>query len=253
MTDRWRVSANLATLANALLGVGAVLYTLAGNKLWAMLLIAMAIGFDGLDGLFSRRSRGGPTVVGRVADSVADALTFGVAPAFLIAVHGPGTPWPSWGILPVVLAGAYLVAAIARLVYFTARAYEHPYFLGIPTPQSALALTVVLLFHDTPAFQGVAPLGVLFGVAVLSVMMVVPIPYPKMRRGSRLRLPMALTAVAAAIALVPIQFFPPAGSSLYVVSEIGAYAFLVGVAIYYVVGPFTVHRREVPVPGGGIH
>ena len=31
MTDRWRVYANLATLGNGLLGVGAILYTLAGN------------------------------------------------------------------------------------------------------------------------------------------------------------------------------------------------------------------------------
>ena len=246
MTDRWRVYANLATLGNGLLGVGAILYTLAGNQLWAMLLIAMAIGLDGLDGIFSRKSPLGPQLLGRVADSVADAVTFGLAPAFLIAVHGDAPAWQAWGSLPFLLGGIYLAAALARLVYFTARAYEHPYFLGIPTPESALALTVVLLFHDTPAFQGVAPLGVFFGVALLSVLMVVPIPYPKMRRGSPLRVPMALTAVAAAFALVPLQFFPPSGSAAYLASEGAAYAFLVGVVIYYLIGPFTVRRSSVP-------
>ena len=251
MTDRWRVYANLATLGNGLLGVGAILYTLAGNKLWAMLLIALAIGFDGLDGLFSRRSSVGPNVLGRVADSVADGLTFGLAPAFLIAVHGTAPAWQAWGLLPLLLAALYFSAAIARLVYFTARAYEHSHFLGIPTPESALALTVVLLFHDTPAFQGVAPVGVFFGVAVLSVLMVVPIPYPKVRRGSPLRLPMALTAGAAAFALVPLQFFPPAGSVLYLASEVAGYAFLIGVATYYLVGPFTVPRIPRRAPGEG--
>ena len=246
MTDRWRVFANLATLANGLLGVGAILYTLAGNKVWAMLLIAIAIGFDGLDGIFSRRSTVGPTALGRVADSVADGTTFGLAPAFLIAVHGTSPAWQSWGVVPVLLAGLYFAAAIARLVYFTARAYEHPYFLGIPTPESALALTAVLLFHDTPAFQGVAPLGVFFGVALLSVLMVVPIPYPKMRRGSVLRLPMAFTAAVAALALVPLQFFPRSGSALYAASEVAAYLFLAGVATYYVAGPFTVRRASRP-------
>ena len=250
MTDRWRVYANLATLANGVLGVGAILYTLAGNKLWAMLLIAIAIGFDGLDGLLSRRSSVGPKLLGRVADSVADGLTFGLAPAFLIAVHGTAPAWQAWGLVPLLLAVLYFSAAIARLVYFTARAYEHPYFLGIPTPESALALAVVLLFHDTPAFQGVAPLGVFFGVAVLSVLMVVPIPYPKMRRGAPLRWPMVLTAVAAAFALVPLQFFPPASSTLYLVSEVAGYVFLVGVAAYYLVGPFTVPRGPGRVPGG---
>ncbi len=252
MTDRWRVYANLATLANALLGVGAILYTLAGNKLWAMLLIASAIGFDGLDGLFSRRSPAGPSRFGRIADSVADALTFGVAPAFLIAVHtGDVSLWQPWAGASLALALAYLVAALARLAYFTARAFQHPYFLGIPTPQSALALVVILLFHDTPAFQGVAPLGLLVGVAILAVMMVLPVPYPKVRRGSALRLPMALTAAASAFVLVPLQFQPAPGSGLYLVAEAAAYAFLLGVASYYVVGPFTVPRRRPAADGAG--
>ncbi len=251
MTDRWRIFANLATLGNALLGVGAILYTLAGNKFWAMLLIALAIGCDGLDGILSRRSAAGSKALGRVADSVADGITFGLAPAFLLAVHGGAVAWQAWTSWALLFAGLYFSAAIARLVYFTARAYEHPYFLGIPTPQSALALMVVLLFHDTPAFQGVAPLGVFFGAALLSVLMVVPIPYPKMRRGAPLRLPMALTAAAAALALVPLQFFPPQGSALYLVAEAGAYAFLVGVAIYYLVGPFTVPRTPRSVTEAG--
>ena len=248
MTDRWRVGANLATLANAALGVGAVLYTLAGNKLWAMLLIAIAIGFDGLDGLLSRRSPAPPSGFGRVADSLADATTFGVAPAFLIAVHtADAGAWHPYLLLAAGLAAAYLASAVARLVYFTARAHELPHFLGIPTPESALALVVVLLFHDTPAIQGVAPVGVLTGVAILAVMMVVPVPYPKVRRGSPMRLPSAATAACAAVALVVLQFRPGAGSLLYGVAEVAAYGFLVGVASYYLLGPFTT-RRDPPVP-----
>jgi len=246
VTDRWRVFANLATLANGLLGVGAVLYVLAGNKLWAMLLIACAIGFDGLDGMFSRRSASPSGSFGRVSDSVADAVTFGVAPAFLVAVHtGDLGLWAPWSSVALLLAAVYLAAAVARLTYFTARSFEYSHFLGVPTPQSALALIAVVLFHYTPAFQGVAPLGVFVGVAIVAVMMVVPVPYPKLRRGSPLRLPMAATAVAAALVLVPLQFRPPVGSPLYDLAYAAAVAFLVGVASYYLVGPFTV-RRPVP-------
>ena len=242
MTDRWRVYANLATLANAVLGVGAILYVLAGNKLWAMLLIACAIGFDGWDGMLSRRSSVPARGFGRVADSVADAVSFGLAPAFLIAVHGDNATWQPWEPLAVALAVAYFAAAVARLTYFTARAYERPYFLGIPTPQSALALIVAILFHDTPAFQSVQPIGLFIGVAVLATMMVVPVPYPKVRRGSPLRLPMAATAVVAAFALVPLQFHLATGSSLYEFSYGASIAFLLGVASYYLLGPFTVPR-----------
>lgn len=243
MTDRWRVFANLATLANALLGVGAVLYILGGNKLWAMLLIASAIGFDGLDGIFSRRSRSPGTAFGRVADSVADAITFGVAPAFLIAVHTSDTAiWQPVETYAVVLAAAYLTAAVARLVYFTARAYTRSDFLGIPTPQSALAVIVAILFHDTPAFQTAQPVGLFVGVAALALLMVLPIPYPKIRRGSPLRWPMAATAVAAGLSLLLLQFHPAMGTIVYDVALLASYALLVGVATYYVVGPFTVKR-----------
>jgi len=244
VTDRWRVYANLATLANAVLGVGAILYVLAGNKLWAMLLIACAIGFDGWDGMLSRRSSVPARGFGRVADSLADAVSFGLAPAFLIAVHGDNATWQPWELLAVVLAAAYFAAAIARLTYFTARAYERPYFLGVPTPESALALIVALLFHDTPAFQSVQPVGLFIGVVILATMMVVPVPYPKIRRGSPLRLPMAATAVVAALTLVPLQFHLAAGSSLYEFAYGASIALLIGVASYYLLGPFTVPRAR---------
>jgi phosphatidylserine synthase len=241
MTDRWRVFANLATLANGLLGVGAILYVLGGNKLWAMLLIASAIGFDGLDGIFSRRSRTPSGSFGRVADSVADGITFGLAPAFLVAIHTADSSfWQPWESFAVVLAGAYLVAAVARLVYFTVRAYERSDFLGVPTPQSALAVIVAVLFLDTPAFWGPQPLGLFIGVAAIAVLMVAPIPYPKIRRGHPLRVPMTATAVVATLALLPLQFRPAMGGALYDVALTAAYAFLVGVVTYYLLGPLTV-------------
>ncbi len=248
MTGRWRILANLATLANGLLGVAAVLYTLAGNPLWAMLLIAIAIGFDGLDGMFSRRSSLPGTRFGRVADSVADAVTFGLAPAVLIAVHPASSAWSPWSTVALLVGAAYVAAAIARLTYFTIRAHAHPYFLGVPTPTSALAVIVVLLFHDTPAFQSVAPLGVFAGGLIVSAMMVAPVPYPKIRRGAPLRWPMALTAAFAALALVPLQFRPATGSALFLLAEGAAYGFLIGIASYYLLGPFTA-RRNNPVEG----
>jgi len=243
VTDRWRISANLATLGNALLGLGAILYTLAGNKIWAMLLIVMAIGLDGLDGMLSRRSRAPPRPFGRVADSVADAITFGLAPAFLV-VEGTSmsSAWEPYASAALVLGFVYIACAIARLAYFTARAYDRPYFLGVPSPESALAIIVVVLFHDIPAFQSVAPVGVLTGTAIVAAMMVVPVPYPKIRRGSVLRWPMIVTAIAAALTLVPLQFRPAIGSPLYTLAYASAFVLLVGVACYYLLGPFTVHR-----------
>ena len=251
MTDRWRVAANLATLANALLGVGAILYTLAGNKLWAMFLIVAAIGFDGLDGLFSRRSHAPPSPFGRYADSVADAVTFGLAPAVLIAVHTSDVGlWAPWAPASLALAGAYFAAAVGRLVYFTFRGFQRSYFLGVPTPQAALALVVALLFHDTPAFQTVQPVAVLIGASAIAVLMVVPLPYPKIRAGAPLRVPMAVTGAAAAVVLVLLQFHPGTGTPAFLLALGAAYVLLAGVALYYVVGPFTVDRTPKPTHPG---
>jgi CDP-diacylglycerol--serine O-phosphatidyltransferase len=243
VTDRWRVAANLATLANALLGVGAVLYILAGNKLWAMLLIASAIGFDGLDGIFSRRSPAPPSAFGRIADSVADAISFGLAPAALVFVHTADVAtWAPWSTLTFAVAAGYLAAAVARLTYFTVHGFQRGYFLGVPSPQAALAVVVAILFHDTPAFQTVQPLAIVVGVAAIAVLMVAPIPYPKIRRGSPLRLPMAVTGIAAVLALLPLQFRPVVDSPLYLLALAASFVMLVGVASYYLLGPFTVDR-----------
>lgn len=245
MTDRWRVGANLATLGNAALGVGAVAYTLAGNKLWGMLLVVMAIGLDGLDGMLSRRSTSRSAGFGRLADSVADGMSFGVSPAVFLAVHttntGLWTPLASW---TTVVAAVYLAAAVARLVYFTVRAHALPHFLGVPTPECTLALVVALLFLDSPGFFGVEPVALSVIGVVLAISMILPVPYPKIRQGSPLRLPMALTAGFAALALVPLQFRPAAGSWLFTTSSIAAWGLLVGVAAYFLVGPLTLSRAD---------
>ncbi len=240
--DGYRWAANLSTLANGLVGAGAILYTLAGNKLWAMLLIVCGIGFDGLDGLFSRRSRAHAGAFGRVVDSLADAVTFGVAPAALLAVHtdhsGLWSPWGSWTLLAAALVATF---AVSRLVYFTLRGFQHADFIGAPTPQTALAIVVLGLLFDRPAFAGTNPPAVVVGASLLAVLMIVPIGFPKIRRGSRLR-PVALgTALAVVVALVPLQFVPAPGSIVYLLAYAATLASALGVALYYLLGPITVH------------
>jgi phosphatidylserine synthase len=242
---RARLGANLATLANGAMGVGAVLYVLAGNPLWAMLLVVGGIAFDGLDGMLSRRAGGPASRAGRYADSAADAVTFGVAPAALLGVHtsDPGL-WAPYGLAAWFVGAAFLALALTRLAYFTARGYRRSDFVGASTPQSALALVVLLLFFDVPAYGGVHPALALGGAAALAALMVAPIPYPKMRRGAPLRATMTFTGLAAFVALVPAQFRPAAGSPLDLVAYLGAVLLAAGVAVYYVVGPWTVRREE---------
>ena len=241
--DRFRVYANLATLANGLVGVGAVLYTLAGNKLWGMLLVVCGVGFDGLDGLFSRKSARPSGAFGRVADSVADAVTFGLAPAALVAVHtDQATSWAPFESVSVAVGALVLALAVGRLVYFTVRGYHHRDFVGAPTPQTAIAIVLVGLLFDRPAFLGTNPPALLVAVGALAVLMVLPVPFPKIRRGARLRAPATATALALVLALVPLQFVPAVGSPLYLAAAAATAVSFGGVGAYYLVGPFTVPR-----------
>ena len=252
MIDRWRLAANLATTSNAVLGVAAVLYIRAGNPVWALVLIAAGVGLDGLDGRFSRRSPKPPSRFGRVADSVADALTFGVAPFFLLAYHtADSSLWTALAPIPLIVGTLYLAAAVARLVYFTGWAFERPHFLGVPTPQAALTLSVLVLWAGTPAFWGVRPALLLGGALTLALLMVVPVPFPKIKRGQPLRPVFVAAGVALLAALVPVQFVPAAGSGLYLLAEGASLVAGAGLIAYFVVGPWTVPRppaRTVPTP-----
>ncbi|HYK92688.1 MAG TPA: CDP-alcohol phosphatidyltransferase family protein [Thermoplasmata archaeon] len=247
--DRYRTAANLSTLANGLVGAGAIAYVLAGNKLWAMLLIVCGIGFDGLDGLFSRRSPAGPSRFGRAADSFADAITFGVAPASLVAIHtDTASSWLPWSNACWVVAGLVAGLAVVRLVYFTARGYRRSDFLGSPTPQTALGIVLVGMLFDRPALLGVDPLIFLIVVTFLAVLMVAPIPFPKIRRGAPIRPVATVTSVALVVALLPLQFVPSVGSPVYWLAAAATGVSLVGTALYYVVGPFTVSTSVASAP-----
>lgn len=240
--------ANLATLANGLVGVGAIVYVLAGNPLWAMLLIVSGIGFDGLDGFLSRKSGLPPSAFGRVADSVSDAVTFGLAPATLLLVHTTqSATWTPYALPLVGVAVAFAALAIGRLVYFTYRGYKHSDFFGAPTPQAALALIALLLFFDVPSFAGTSPTVVLLGAAAIAVSMVVPLPFPKIRRGSPLRPVMIATAVATVLAILVLQFRPAGGSAFYLLALAASAVAALGILAYYLVGPFTV---QAPPPAG---
>jgi CDP-diacylglycerol--serine O-phosphatidyltransferase len=249
VTDRWRIGANAATLGNLLLGVGAIAYVLLANPVFAMLLIALGVGFDGLDGLLARRSHPPSGRFGRIADSVGDAVTFGIAPAVLVGWHaGQGAPWATIGLATFLLAMAVAILAIARLTYFTVRGFQFHDFVGVPTPQTALAVVLFAMWWYLPAFLGVAALPFLVAVGLVAIAMVIPVPYPKIRRGAVLRPVMAFTAVASAFALVPIQFRPASGSPLFLLALAASGAMAAGLFVYYLLGPFTVKRSVTSVP-----
>ncbi len=247
----WRVAADLATLANGLSGAGAVAYILLGNKPFGLFLILVGVGWDGLDGFFSRRAGGPPSSFGRIADSCSDAVTFCLAPAVGVAVNAFDRPlWAPWDRVAWVAAAAVLLTGLARLVYFTLVAYKRHNFTGASTPQNAMWILVLLLLFQVPGFLGEEP--ALFFLLVLAFvpLMVLPISYPKLRKGAPLRGVSAAMALALTVALISSNFLRWGGPLLWLFSAAATVVSFALLVLFYLAGPL-VTPKEVEAPPHG--
>jgi CDP-diacylglycerol--serine O-phosphatidyltransferase len=142
----------LLTLGNGICGFAAIACaskignesSIADNDFWFFLsgwLIVAAMIFDGFDGYVARISNSASKFGGEL-DSLCDAVSFGVAPAFLILKMGPG--WEPRPLLHQILAGVatlYMVCTILRLARFnvdnTPDPAAHKRFRGLPSPAAA--------------------------------------------------------------------------------------------------------------------
>ena len=149
--------ADFLTLANAACGVGAVFCAMVFSAtqdwryfLGAVALAPAAFAFDVLDGRVARwRQR--QSVLGRELDSLADVISFGVAPATLAFAAGMDGFWDAVALIYFVCCG---VARLARFNVTAERLSQGgdkvAYFEGTPIPTSVV-LTAVLAFA---AWQG---------------------------------------------------------------------------------------------------
>lgn len=165
--------ANMVTLANLFSGFGAILLAMEGRLAAAAWLILLCLVWDSLDGNAARRLHVS-TPFGRELDSLADLVSFVVAPALL-----------AFKICPPLQASSgflYLAAGTYRLARFNVRPATRTYFEGLPTPAAAVTLaSVVLAFsrHDTlELLRSVSLLAAL--MVGLSVLMVSYLRYPKL-------------------------------------------------------------------------
>ena len=126
---------------------------------YAAILIFLGMFFDGLDGRIARLT-GSTSELGEQLDSMADMVTFGVAPAFaavqLAGVEMPylslNADWPLHRIV-LVIASIYVACAALRLARFNIEAprpenVDHMSFKGLPTPGAAGTVAGLVLLHQ---------------------------------------------------------------------------------------------------------
>jgi len=158
--------ANLMTSGNLAAGFLALILAEQGNYTWAATCVGVAAVLDCVDGLVARCTKT-QCELGAQLDSLADLVSFGVAPAFIMylsVLHS----FPVAGIgacLAFVLCGAW------RLARFQTAEQSRRHFVGLPIPPAGL--TAVTLAALNPP-RGLA----LAIVAALSVLMVSRLPFP---------------------------------------------------------------------------
>ena len=159
---------SLFTTANVAAGFYAILEVVHANanEFWHLDNAAKAIGFavlfDGLDGRIARMT-GTSSDFGRELDSLADVITFGVAPAMLAWTWGfflmPTVLFTDWHIkltqLGAVASFLFLISGASRLARFNITSNPQPsnpgrpgkkYFVGMPIPAGAGVIAAVVHF-----------------------------------------------------------------------------------------------------------
>ncbi len=159
--------ADLVTLLNGFLGAGALLafmrFTLDRQTDFFWLgtaLLPLALVMDTLDGRIARRS-GTASPLGQELDSLADVVSFGVAPAAMAFAAGMRGGWDALCLIYFVGCG------ISRLARYnvTAAGLSGPsgkvtHFEGLPIPTSLLLVAALAILARLGHWQDDLPLGV---------------------------------------------------------------------------------------------
>ena len=144
---------SLLTLGNLFCGYACIVYAMRGELEKAAPLIGVAIVVDMLDGRVARMT-GSTSQFGVEFDSLADVISFGMAPAILSF---------SWGLQPLGRLGwavgfLFVAAAALRLARFNIQAgsVDKRYFVGMPSPAAA-AIPAATVFAYPDGFASYTP------------------------------------------------------------------------------------------------
>jgi CDP-diacylglycerol--serine O-phosphatidyltransferase len=161
---------NLFTTGNLFCGFWAIISVFQEKFFYAAVAILLACAFDILDGKVARLS-GATSKFGVQYDSLADLVSFGIAPA-LLAFSWALRPYGKFGWLAAFL---FVVCGALRLARFNVQSPsgEVKYFKGLPIPAAAsmIALTILLYLRliETDWVKDIVILVMIYVLAFLMV------------------------------------------------------------------------------------
>lgn len=166
---------NLITAAGIFAGFFVIISTVDGDYNKAAWFILLAAIFDGLDGKVARLT-GTTSKFGVELDSLADVISFGVAPAVLLY------DWAlrPYGKLGWLAAFLFVICGALRLARFNVQVstVESRRFVGLPIPAAAcIVATCVLLFFQLGGTGTIRMVSMVVLVFLLAFLMISNIPY----------------------------------------------------------------------------
>jgi len=144
---------SLFTTGNLICGFFSLISTFNGEYFQAALFIIFANILDGLDGLVARVTKT-TSQFGVELDSLADLVSFGLAPAVLV-YYWALVPWGTWGWLAACL---YAVCGALRLARFNVQVknVEKSHFVGLPIPAAAEMIVATIVMYYFLGGEGAA-------------------------------------------------------------------------------------------------
>lgn len=162
---------DLVTLSNALLGISAIFAVHSGYTHIAPILLLMAAVADGVDGYLAMRL--GNSQMGEYLDSLADVISFGLAPAFVIySIYEAEYPY-----LVGAVVSFYVVCGMLRLARFNTKQKSIPDFEGVTITAGGVMVAAYLLMDQ----KYIIIYGAIALMLLLSILMISKYPYPKIR------------------------------------------------------------------------
>ena len=141
---------NTITCCNLISGCIATSFAFGGSPKLALLWIIIGAMFDFFDGM-SARLLHVSSPIGKELDSLADDVTFGVAPATIVFSQLYVMEYPSFleSLRPVLPYAAFIIAAFSalRLAKFNLDERQSTSFIGVPTPANALFWGSLIVFN----------------------------------------------------------------------------------------------------------
>jgi CDP-diacylglycerol--serine O-phosphatidyltransferase len=258
------------TAANIGMGFLAVIYSIRGFHNvttnpelassyfnYAAIAIGFAILFDTLDGRVARMTRTA-TEIGVQLDSLADVLTFGIAPTALVYSWGIGAVFPENSVVynfGVFLLFMYLMCGTFRLARFNLQAtrprvlmegapkVDKKHFVGLPIPPATGLMASIIHFAPMPLSSYSPEFARFYGIlmlillGVLGLLMVSTIRYKSFKTVGTGKTNMYIILLIAAIGMM-IWFY-----SRYVLLILSI-LFVSHGFIWYILGLFKPRRQD---------